>query len=113
LFEMVHAAEADVFAHAELILVEILEDDADATAQRLGLPLAQIAAVEQDAAFAGLVEARQKLDEGGLAGAVVPNQRQRAAARNEQVDAAQRPGFAAGILEADVFETHAFFDRGR
>ena len=38
--------------------------------------LAQIVAVEQDAAFVGIVEARQQLDERRLAGAVLADERQ-------------------------------------
>ena len=39
----VDAADADVLAHVELILVEVLEDHADARAQLVRVPLAQVA----------------------------------------------------------------------
>ena len=43
--------------------------------------LAEVVAVEQDAALVGVVEPRQQLDQGGLAGAVLAHQRQHLARR--------------------------------
>ena len=48
--EVLHVAGADVLAEQQLIAREVLEDHADAIAQRRLVPLAQILAVEQDAA---------------------------------------------------------------
>ena len=60
-------------------------------AQRRRRPSRAGRAVEQDAPLGRLVEAGQQLDERGLAGAVLPDQRQALPARDEQVDVAQRP----------------------
>ena len=69
--------------------------------------LAQVLAVEQDAALGGLVEAREQLDERRLAGAVLADQREALAARDEDVDIAQRPVFLARVAEADALEADA------
>ena len=120
-----HAADADVLAHVELVLVEVLEDDADARrAASDRIPVAQVDAVEEDAPLGRLVEARQQLDERGLAGAVLPDQRHRLPVRDEEADVAQRPRAPAvrcrclscrrrRIAEADVVEADALFARGR
>ena len=60
----------------EVVAHEILEDDADVAAQLGEVVLAQVEAVEQDAPFGRVVEPRQQLDDGGLAGAVLADQRQ-------------------------------------
>ena len=44
-----HLTHADVFAEDEIVLHEVLEDHPDAPAQGLHVPVAQVAAVEQDA----------------------------------------------------------------
>ena len=49
----VDAADGDIVAGAEVVAHEILEDDADAAAQFVEVVVAQIVAVEQDAAFVG------------------------------------------------------------
>ncbi len=59
-----------------MVAHEVLEDHADVRAQRVQVVLAQVVAVEQDAALVGVVEARQQLDQRGLAGAVLADQRQ-------------------------------------
>src|SRR6185437_15637665 len=46
---VIDAAEAHVLPRGELVLVEVLEDDADAAAERLRLPRPEVAAVEEDA----------------------------------------------------------------
>src|SRR5690606_9121648 len=47
-------AGADVLADLELVAGEVLEDDADAAAQGGDVPLAEVAAVEGDAALGGV-----------------------------------------------------------
>src|SRR3546814_12526457 len=64
-------------ADAHLVAREVLEDHADALQQGRLVPLLQVAAVEQDAAAVGRVQPGQPLDQGGLAGAVLADQRQR------------------------------------
>jgi hypothetical protein len=70
----VDVAGADVLADAQLVAREVLEDDADAAAQGQLVPLLQVKAVEQDAAGGRGVEAREQLDQRGLAGAVLADQ---------------------------------------
>src|SRR5690242_4979059 len=53
------AADRDVLAGRQMIADEILEDDADVRPQRTQIVFAQVASVEQDAAFVGIVEASQ------------------------------------------------------
>ena len=70
------APDRDVLGGGQVIAHEVLEDHADARAQRGEVVLAQVAAVEQDAAFVGVVQAREQLHERGLARAVLADQRQ-------------------------------------
>ncbi len=51
--KVVNVAGTDILADQELVTTEVLEDDADALAQGVGLPLLQIEAIEQDAAGVG------------------------------------------------------------
>src|SRR3546814_14264488 len=60
-----------------------------------------------DAAGVGRVQPGQQLDQGGLAGAVLADQRQRLAWTDVQVDVLQRRGVGAGVGEADVLEADA------
>ena len=95
--ERVHVARTDILADEELIPDEVLEDDADAPAKRVGaIPFAQ---VEPDRArmrpFGRFVEARQQLDQRGLPRAVLADQGELAAARNVQRDVTQRRGAVA------------------
>src|SRR5262249_34514295 len=69
--DVLDAAHADIFAQLELILIEVLKDDADAAPQALGIPFLQVAPVEQNAALGRIVKPCEQLDEGGLAGAIV------------------------------------------
>jgi len=62
-----NVACADVLADVELVAREVLEDHADAPAQCRRLPLGEVESVEADAAGVGRVEARQQLDQRGLA----------------------------------------------
>ena len=66
------AADGDVVGSGEVIAHKILKDDADVGAHLEQVVLAQVVPVEQNAAFVGIVEPRQQLDQRGLAGAVFP-----------------------------------------
>ena len=107
------AADGDVVGRGEVIADEVLEDDADVGAQRDQVVLAQVVAVEQDAALVGVVEPREQLDERGLAGAVLADERQHLAGVQRERQVAHRPALGAGIAEADVLEGEAFADRRR
>ena len=71
---------------SQLVADEVLEDDADAPAQRGLVPVVEVEAVEHDAAAGRPVQAREQLDQRGLAGAVLADQRERAARADVQVD---------------------------
>ena len=66
-----------------------------------------------DAALVGIVEPGQQLDDGGLAGAVLADQRQRLAGLQREVQVAHRPALGVGIAEADILEDDALADRLR
>ena len=68
---------------------------------------AQVVAVEQDAAFVRIVEAREQLDQRRLAGAVLADQREHFAGVQREAQVAHRPALGAGIAEADVLEDEA------
>ena len=71
----VDPADSDVLRGGQVVAHEVLEDDADVRAKREEVVLAQIVAVEQDAALVRIVEAREQLHERRLAGAVLADQR--------------------------------------
>ena len=71
----VGAAERDVLADRGGEQEALLRHDAELAAQRAHLHVAQVVAVDADRALAGVVEARQQLDERRLARARVPDER--------------------------------------
>ncbi len=89
------AADRDVVGGGEVVAHEILEDDADVRAEREEVVLAQVVAVEQDAALVGVVEAREQLHERRLAGAVLADQRERLARAQLERQPAHRPALRA------------------
>ena len=103
----VDLADADVLARGQVVAHEVLEDHADVRAQVVQVVVAQVAAIEQDAAFIRVVEPRQQLHQRGLAGAVLADQRQHFAGAQFEIQPAQRPALGAGITEADVLEREA------
>src|SRR5262249_12610310 len=58
-----HLADADVLVEPHVVAHEILEDDADRATHLLQVVLAEIDAVEEDAALARVVESRDELRE--------------------------------------------------
>src|SRR6185436_16898331 len=76
----------------------------DVGAQALERQRLQVLAVEQDAARGRRIEARQQVDERGLAAARGPDQRQRLARADVQVDAVERSLGARRVDEADPLE---------
>ena len=109
----IDAADGDVLARGQVVAHEILEDDADVPAQRLEVVVAQIVAVQHHVALVGIVEAREQLDQRGLAGAVLAHQRQHFAGAQREVEVAHRPALGARVAEADVVEGEALADRLR
>ena len=74
--EVPDVADADVLAHPHLVAREVLEDHPDPLAQGGLVPFPQVATIEQDPALVGVVQAREQLDQGGLAGTVLADQGQ-------------------------------------
>ena len=103
--------DGDVVARRQVVAHEILEDHAHRAAQRVQVIVAQVAAIEQDAAFVGVVEPGQQLDERGLARAVLAHQRQRFARLQGEAQVPHRPALGARIAEADILEDEALPDR--
>jgi hypothetical protein len=68
----VRPAVGDVLAHGAMEQHRVLQHEADVRAQRIELVVAQIAAVDQDAAGGRIVEARNEAHHGGLAAAGRP-----------------------------------------
>ncbi len=92
-------ARADVLAHQHLVAHIVLEDDAEAAAQRIHIPIGQVAAIEEDAAGGWHIQPRQQLDQRGLARAVRAYQRQAATRLQMQRDIRQRGTIGARIRE--------------
>ena len=110
---LLDAAHGQVLAGRQLEAHEILEDDADFLAQLGGVVFAQIVAVEQDAALAGVVEAGQELDEGGFAGAVFAHQRQLLAGVQREAEVANGPLRPILVLKPDVLKLEPLPDGPR
>ena len=96
-----------------MIAREILEDDTDIVAQIVKRVVLQIDAVEKDAAFARIVEPREKLDDRRLAGAVFADKGKDLARLQCEIEMADRPMFGIGIFEADILEAKALGDGRR
>ena len=104
-------ADRDIVAGRQVVAHEILEDDAHAAAQIIEPVVAQVVAVEQDAALVGVVEAGQQLHQRGLARTVLADQRHHLAGLQGEGEMAYRPALGAGIDEAHILEHEAFADR--
>jgi hypothetical protein len=68
-------------------------------------------AVEQDAAFVGIIEAGEELHERRLAGAIFSHQRQHLAGVQREAEIAHGPPLRARIDETDVLEHESLTDR--
>ena len=67
--------DGDVLPRRHFVAHEILKDYADFAMQVLDAVLAQVDAIEQNAPLGRIVEARQELDDGGLALPVLADER--------------------------------------
>src|SRR5690606_35504296 len=81
--------------------------------QRVQVVVAQVAAVQQNAAFHRVVEPRQQLHQGGFASTVFADQRQYFTSPQLEIQASQRPFVRIRIAEADILEHEAGPDRSR
>src|SRR5262249_51012417 len=97
-------AETDVVVGGELEPGEVLEDGGDPAVPGARLDLAQIDAVDGDPAGVGIVEPCQQLDKGGLAGAVLADDRERAASLDLEIERREQRLVAAGVGEAHALE---------
>ena len=107
------AADRDVLGGRERVAHEVLEDHADVRAQLAEIVFAQVMAIEQDAAFVRVVEAREQFHQRRLAGAVLADQCQHFAGVERERKLAHGPMLGAGITEADVLENESLADRPR
>ena len=73
----------------QVVVDEVLEDRAEPPLPRRGREAPDVDAVDRDPAGLRLVQAREQLHERRLAGAVQPDDRERAAGGNRQVEVAQ------------------------
>ncbi|KAG0771304.1 hypothetical protein G6F22_016594 [Rhizopus arrhizus] len=92
---------------------EVLEDHPEIGAQVVQVVVAQVAAIEQDAALVRFVQPRQQLHQRGLAGTVLADQGQHFIGVKLEIQVAHRPLLGIGIAETDVLEHEALTDRLR
>ena len=96
-------AEGDVLLHRRREEERILRDDADLAAERRELHVADVDVVQQDLPRGHVVEPWDERRESRLARAGVPDQRDRAARFDLEIDRFE-DGPAVHVLEADVVE---------
>ncbi len=85
----------------------VLKNHADFFAQTVNIVLAQIDAVEQDRAFGGIVQARQQLDQCGLARAILSDQCDPLAGVEAKTHAVQNLAVGARVGERHVAKLKA------
>src|SRR5204863_3286741 len=85
--------------------------DADRLSQGREVVVAQIDAVEQDAAFGRVVQPREELGDRRLARAVLADERDPLAGCDREIHVPDRPAVASRISEADALEDEAHPDR--
>ena len=96
-------AESDVVENGVVEKDGLLVDVADKRAQILYLEVPDVASVKEDLAFAYIVVARDKVDEGRLARSGLADKSDHLALRNLQVDI-RKDLFAFFVTEAYAFE---------
>ena len=97
------SAGRDVVAQRQLEADEVLEHRGQARSPRDQIELAQVDAVDFDRAVLRVVQPAQQLGQRRLAGAVLPDDRQRRTGGNREVEAVEHRG-AAGIGKRHVAE---------
>src|SRR5216684_1977869 len=100
--DLLDAANRYVFTSGHFIAHEILEDDADLTMQILQVVLAKIDSIEQDLPLSGIVQPGHQLYDGGLALAILANQRQPLRGMQLKINAIENQSGISGIAERDV-----------
>lgn len=97
-------AEGYVAAQGQRVSRVVLEDDGHLALPLPGGQVGQRHAVDGYPPAAGVAQPGEQGHQGGLPGAVHPDQRSGLAGRQGQVDAGQDVGRGAGVAEADVLE---------
>ena len=92
-------AEVDVLPGAQGITAEVLVDDADLGPKVGGGEVPRIGAVQEDLAPVRVIKPGKQLGQGGLAGAVAPDQGHDLAGTDAQIDPAQDLALGARIAE--------------
>ena len=87
---MTNIAGTNILANGELVATKVLEDYANALAQRFDVPLLQIQPVKENLSLGGVVQFRQQFDQRGLARTVFADERQALAWPNLEADVIER-----------------------
>ena len=112
LLRRVDRAVGDVVADRRGEQEDVLLHDADRLAQRGERDVADVDAVDRDAAAGDVVEARHQVDDRRLAAARRAHERDHLAGLGVDVDVAQ-DGADGVVAEGDVLETHVALGRPR
>ncbi len=107
---VVDAPDADVVGRREMEADEILEDHADAGPELRKVVVAQVAPVEQHTTLGRIVEPGQQLDDRGLAGAVLADQRHDLARWSARSRWRTAQALGAGVAVAHILEHEALAD---
>src|SRR5579864_5149114 len=95
-------SHANVFGGGHVITHEILKDGSDFVPQRVQVIIAEIDAIEENFAFRGIVEASEKLGEGGFSLAVFSYEGYPLVRLDHEIDAAQHRLGISGIGEGNI-----------
>ena len=113
-FALFARTEADVAADGVGKQERVLRDDADLRAQCGERPVSRVDAVNQHAAFGGVVEAGDEVDEGGFACARFAENAEFGTCRNMEIHIFKYGGVRfVGEGKADMLEVDAAGDAGR
>jgi hypothetical protein len=113
LADEVDLADAHVLLEAQVVANEVLEDHADRVADVLEVVIAEVHAIQRDAAFGRVVETREQLGDGRLPCPVLADQRDALPRLQAEADVLERPPFAVGVAEGNLLEDEAIPDRCR
>src|SRR5437868_8288356 len=107
----VDLADGDVLVEAHVVAYEVLKDHTDRLTNRREIVVAQITAVEKNAALGWIVQATEQLDERRFAGAVEPNESNALSRPEGQRNMPNGPPITTRIGESDVLEHEAVANR--
>ena len=96
--------EADVLPHRQVVVDEILQDNAQGLPQIVDIVFSQVHPIQQYSAPGRVVEPGEKLDQGGLARAVGAHHGQGLARLQLEVQVLQHQGVCAGVREAHLLQ---------